>query len=75
MTFKLHQSRFRTLRPGDKDFVLKDGVMVAHRAGFEILPGCPPSYHKIITECISCGWLKPVATVYDYEQVFDTLAN
>ena len=53
--------------------MLKDGVVVAQRAGFEINTSCPREYKLIISECINNGWLKPVAHVYDYEQVFDKL--
>lgn len=40
---------------------------MAPRAGFEITNECPSSYKLIINECLSKGWLKPVATVKDTE--------
>ena len=73
MKLTVHQSSIRTVKSGDPDFMLKDGVVVAQRAGFEINTSCPREYKLIISECINNGWLKPVAHVYDYEQVFDKL--
>ncbi len=75
MTFKLHQSRLRTIRPNDQDFMLEDGFVRAPRAGFHILPECPREYKMIIAECIDNGWLKPVATVYDSELMWDRLSS
>ena len=75
MTFKLHQSRLRTIRHNDPDFMLYDDIVIATRAGFEISQRCPENYRSLIQECIDHGWLRPVATVYDYELTFDKLAN
>lgn len=75
MTYKLHQSRLRTIRQGDQDFMLEDGFVRAPRAGFHILPECPREYRLIITECIDKGWIKPVATVYDNELMWDRLSS
>jgi len=75
MTFKTHQSRLRTVRQGDQDFMLNDGLIISPRAGFEINSKCPREYKDIIRECIDNAWLKPVATMYDYEQTFDRLKN
>ena len=72
-TIKFQQSKIRTIKPSDPGFMMRDGVVIAPRAGFEISVQCPREYKLIITECINNGWLKPVASVYDYEQTFDIL--
>ena len=73
--FKVTETKFRTIRAGDPNFVLIDGVMVAHRAGFEVNRRCPVEYQRVIKECINNGWLTPVATVYDHEIVWNTLKD
>jgi hypothetical protein len=75
MTFKQQQSRLRTIRHNDADFMLHDDIVISPRAGFEISQRCPENYRSLIQECIDHGWLRPVATVYDYELTFDKLAN
>jgi len=75
MTFKQQQSRLRTIRHNDADFMLHDDIVISPRAGFEISQRCPENYRSLIQECINHGWLRPVATVYDYELTFDKLAN
>jgi hypothetical protein len=75
MGFKIHQSRFRTLRSKDPNFNLVDGMLVTPRAGIEISADCPNSYRKIIEECVMYGWVKPVANVYDHELTFDVLKD
>lgn len=75
MTYKLHQTRLRTIRQSDQDFMLEDGFVRSPRAGFHILPECPREYKLIISECIDKGWLKPVATVYDHELAWDRLSS
>lgn len=67
MTFKVEQSTVRTVRKGEKGFMLIDGITIMPRAGFEISRSCPDSYKQIISACIDNGWLKPVAYVKDCE--------
>jgi hypothetical protein len=75
MSFKIRQSRFRTLRSKDPNFNLTDGLLITPRAGFEISQGCPKEYKMIISECINNEWIKPVANVYDHELTFDLLKD
>lgn len=75
MNTKFHQSRLRTVKPGDQGFVLRDNLVLGSRAGFEINQSCPREYKLIITDCINNGWLKPVATVYDHELTWDSLSS
>lgn len=73
--FTIHQTSLRTLKQSDSNFLLKDGNVIAPRAGFEIDHMCPKTYKAVIVECINQGWLKPVATIYDHELAFDTLKD
>lgn len=67
-------NRFRTLKPGDRDFQFSpDGITVVPRAGFEISQACPLGYRMIIVECIKNGWLQPVAHMRDSEYTWDLL--
>jgi hypothetical protein len=70
MNYTFHQSQIRTIKPGDPNFVITDGLTLANRAGLEISQRCPSNYAKIITDCINHGWLKPVANVTERELIF-----
>lgn len=67
MTITIRNSNFKTLKPNDFGFKMTDGIVVAQRAGFEIDEQCPNEYKLIIVECMNRGWLKPIATIRDYE--------
>ena len=67
MTFKVQQSSIRTIRKGEKGFMLTDGLVASPRAGFEFSRSIPNEYRTIITQCIDNGWLKAVAYVKDSE--------
>lgn len=67
------KSRIKTVKQGDANFMLHDGVTICPRAGFEINQQCPREYRLIIAECINNGWLKPVAHVHGKELTMDAL--
>ena len=73
MTFIAHKPNIRTIKQDDPLFTISDGLMLCHRAGFEVSQGCPQSYRMIISECIDRGWLKPVAYMTAEEQLIETL--
>lgn len=73
--FKIHKTNLVTLRSADLDFKLDAGVIVASRAGFQINKQCPRAYKLVLQECISNGWIEPIATVYDWELTFTRLKN
>jgi hypothetical protein len=75
MNFTTHHSQTRTLKQSDPRFHIHDKFTVTPRAGFEISQQCPREYRLIIAECISNGWLKPVAHVTERELLFMGLAN
>lgn len=61
------------MRPSDREFLLKDGMILAPRAGVEVSEKCPREYRLILKECMDRGWLTPIATMYDYELTMDKL--
>lgn len=75
MTYKNKTSSLRTIKQGDPKFMLKDGLIISPRAGFEINTSCPREYKMIIAECINNGWLKPVATVKDSELFWEEFSK
>ena len=63
----------KTIRSGDKDWLINDGLVVSTRAALEISNRCPYEYRLILQECISHEWIKPVAYVHDKELTWDAL--
>jgi hypothetical protein len=75
MSIKIHQSKIRTIKPGDPRFTIVDDFVTAQRAGFEITQRCPENYRNLIAECINHGWLKPIAHVHERELIFMGLSS
>ena len=73
MKFTQHISRIKTIRRGEADFMLQDGIVSCPRAGFEISNRCPKEYRQILMQAISHGWISPVAQVMDSELMWDRL--
>jgi hypothetical protein len=73
MKYKTLNSKIQTVKEGDPQWILKDGIVTAPRAGFEISQRCPDNYKSLILECIEHGWLKPVAYVYGKTLTMDAL--
>ena len=63
-------SRIRTIKQGDPNFIIHGGFTLTPRAGFEINPDCPQEYRMIISTCLNNGWIKPVAHVAERELLF-----
>jgi hypothetical protein len=70
MTYTTHKSQVRSIKQGDPKFYIHDKFTSTPRAGFEISQRCPENYISLIQECISHGWLKPVAHVTERELIF-----
>ena len=70
MTYTTHKSQVRPIKMGDPNFYIHDKFTSTPRAGFEISQRCPENYISLIQECISHGWLKPVAHVTERELIF-----
>jgi len=75
MNITPRKSQIRTLKQGDKNFTIIDGIVVTPRAGFEISNNCPAEYKSIFITAINAGWLKPVANVTEREFIFMGLTN
>ena len=73
MKISTKTTNIRTIRQGDAKFMLKDGLVVCPRAGFEISNNCPAEYKSIFITAINAGWIKPVAHVYCKELTMDAL--
>lgn len=73
--FKIFKSNLKSIKPGEDDFYIADGITVCPRAGFEINQQCPREYKLIIAECINNGWLKPVAHVTEKEYLWMNLSK
>ena len=65
----------KTIRPGDKDFIIIDGIMMAPRAGFEISNECPYNHLQILQTCIDRGWIKPIAYQPIHEEFMEKLTK
>jgi hypothetical protein len=77
MTFKYTEPRFKikTIKAGDGDWYMKDGLIVTPRAGFEINERCPVEYRDIINQCLLSGWLKPIAYMRESEYMWEKLSE
>ena len=65
----------KTIRQGDLDFMIDNGIVMAPRAGLEIGQKCPREYKMIISECINNGWLKPIAYMKESEYMWEKLGE
>jgi hypothetical protein len=71
--FKANRSHV-TLRPGHEDFSFSpDGIKLVPRAAIEISQRCPSNYASLIAECISHGWIKPIAHMRETEYTMELL--
>jgi hypothetical protein len=75
MKFTTHQSQIRTIKHDDPRFRITDKFTTAPRAGFEISMSCPYAYREVIEQCVSNGWLRPVAHMTERELLISGLAN
>ena len=73
--FSVAKTKIKTIRPGDPDFTIVDGFMMADRAGFEISNNMPYEYKLIIYECLKNKWLKPIAYMKESEYVWEKLGE
>lgn len=70
MKITSYRSSIRTIKQDHPAFQIRDGLMLAPRAGFEINEKCPKEYRQIISVCIDQGWLKPIANLTEKELIF-----
>lgn len=75
MNIAVNKSSIRTIKQGEDNFLITDGLVCAPRAGFEVDINCPREYKLIIADCIDRGWIKPVAHVKDQEMFWEALSQ
>ena len=75
MTFKIHDNKIRTLKPGDPRFNIVDQFVTAPRAGIFISEDCPRQYGEMIEFAVGNGWIQPVAHVHERELLFMGLSQ
>jgi hypothetical protein len=73
--FVPYKSKIITIRPGNKHWIMNDGIISCTRAGFEISDTCPQEYLMIIAQAIDNNWIKPVANLFDHELTFEILSQ
>jgi hypothetical protein len=69
------KSNIKTIRPGDPDWVIYNGLMLAYRAGFEIDNSCPSNVKQYILMAIENEWLKPIAYQPVHEEFMEKLTK
>jgi len=75
MTSTFSEKTFKEINQGDPDFMMTDGIKLVPRAAIKISQRCPNNYKKIIQDCISHGWLKPIAHIKESEYVWEKLGE
>jgi hypothetical protein len=75
MKITFTKNEIRPLHPGDPDFMIYSGNIVAARAGFEISNNCPYNHLQILETCIERGWIKPIAYVKDHELFWEEFSK
>ena len=75
MTFTFPAKTFKTIRQGDADFHMDNGISLFPRAAIEISNKCPSQHKLMITEAVKNGWLQPVAYIRDSEYVWEKLGG
>lgn len=68
-------SSIRTIKSGNPHFYIRDNFISSPRAGFEISGCCPDDYKLMLRDCITHGWIKPVAHVTERELLLMGLAD
>lgn len=63
----------KTIRQGEKGFMLTDGMILYPRAMIHVLPNCPANVRHLLEWAISEGYIKSVAHVYGKELTMDAL--
>ncbi len=72
-TSHMKKREVKSIRQGDNDFMLNDGLVMYPRAMIHILPECPSNVRHYIQWAISEGYLKTVAHVYGKDLTWEKL--
>ena len=68
-------SDVRTIRQGDPDFMIKDGMMLYPRAMLHVLPECPAAIRNELQLAMDSGYIKLVAHAKGKELTWEKLTN
>ena len=74
-TMAINNKTIKTIRKGNVDFLIQNGLYMTPRAGFEISNECPKQYKLMIMEAIKNGWLQPIAYMKESEYVWEKLGE
>jgi len=76
ITFNTSKTSYKTYTNKDPGFNFSpDNIMIVPRAGFQIDDKCPREYKLIIAQCISNGWLRPIAHQPVHEHFMEELTK
>lgn len=64
------KSMVHSIKPGDRNYMIQDGLMECPRAGIEITDECPPAWKEAIVKAYNNGYLKAFANVTERELLF-----
>jgi len=65
----------RTIRQGEPNFMLSDGMVMYPRAMIHIMPECPLRVREMINWAITEGYVKTVAHVQGKELTWEQLTK
>jgi hypothetical protein len=69
------QRQIKTIRQGDPNFMLSDGLALYPRAMLHILPECPANIRDYIIWAQEAGYIKCVAHVQGKELTWENLTK
>lgn len=72
-TSHMKKREVKSIRQGDDDFMLNDGLVMYPRAMIHVMPECPANVRHYINWAITEGYLKTVAHVYGKELTWERL--
>jgi hypothetical protein len=73
MVITQSKNKIKQVKEGDRLWLIRNGLYLTPRAGFEINNSCPREYKLVLQECMANGWLKPVAYMRDDEYTWESL--
>ncbi len=76
MTFITRNSKdIKSIRQGDQDFMINDGMISYPRAMIHIIPECPRNVRETLNWAIAQGYIKTVAHVYGKQLTWEKLTD
>jgi hypothetical protein len=75
MNIKFHKSKVKSIRQGDRRFMINDGFTSYPRAMIHVTPGAPTNVAQTLNWAIAQGYITTVAHVTERELMFMGLAD